>query len=73
MTTNIKRTKIQNLLDKEQTKEMLNYLREEKGSCKKLANELGVTPTSVSGWKRKGEFPKYCAPFLKLNKIKKGF
>ena len=52
---------------------MLNYLREEKGSCKKLANELGVTPTSVSGWKRKGEFPKYCAPFLKLNKIKKGF
>ena len=62
------RAKIQIMLNKADTIELLKYL-EVRGNKKSMADELGVSPQSVSNWMEKGEFPKYCLPFLKNMRI----
>lgn len=62
------RSKIQIILNETDTIELLEYLKV-RGNKQKMAEELGVSPQSVSNWMAKGEFPKYCLPFLKNMRI----
>lgn len=63
-----KRAKVQIVLNETDAAELLEYLKV-RGNKQLMAEELGVSPQTVSNWMGKGEFPKYCLPFLKNMRI----
>lgn len=63
-----KRPKVQIVLNEADSAELLEYLKI-RGNKKNMAEELGVSPQTVSNWMANKQFPKYCLPFLKNMKI----
>jgi hypothetical protein len=64
-----KRTKNQNLLNKEETEQVLEYLNQ-RGNQLVFAKDMGVTATMVNLWKQSKRFPAYIRPWLNLKNLK---
>lgn len=64
------RSKVQIVLNEADAAELLEYLQV-RGNKKMMAEELGVSPQTVSNWMNdeRPKFPRYCLPFLKNMRI----